>query len=231
MELFLWFWLLDRRFLCNMRPILKHFSFLWLLPIFSHLSIIILNTFCLFPFKNLDIYEYIIAFITTSEVISCLCLFIMMINLYNISKNQPTKNKNILVVNTNNNKNSFIYYEDYWIGRKNLISVNGIIILLLGVFHIIWSFYYLFHKNIFQNIFQSGEQMVLIYAYLNIIFCIPVIFLLISALIIKVTFLVSAMACTSCVVSLSKTCCCKKNRGLKKIIDFSDIQKLEPEFV
>ena len=146
-----------------------------------------------------------------------------MTNLYNTSKNKTqNKSKNNIVINSRN--------EDYWIGRKNLLNANGIAILLLGIFHLIWSFYYLLHKNIFHNIFNLAEKFVIMSAYLNIFFCFPVIFLLTCALIIKVTFLISAMVCTSFVLSLSNICC-KKNRGLKKKIDFSDIQKLEPVFV
>ena len=221
MELFLWFWLLDRRFLCNMRPLLKHFSLLWIFPIISHLFMIILNSLCLFPFKNLNYPEKFISIITILEIISSICLFVMMTNLYNISKKQ-NEYRNVIIANSKD--------DNYWISRKNLLSKNGIAILILGIFHIIWSFYYLSHKNIFHNIFQLEEKFVIMYAYLNIFFCFPVIFLLACALIIKVTFLISAMLCTSFVLSMANTCC-KKNRGLKKKIDFSEIQKLEPEFV
>jgi hypothetical protein len=160
-----------------------------------------------------------------------------MINLYNISKNQPKQNKNIFVLiyeqiklNVKDEKDNFIYYEDYWMARKNLMSANGIMILLLSVVHIAWSFYYLFHKNVFQSVFTSGEKVVISYAYLNILFCLPVIFLLLYAAIVKVTFVLSAICCTSCVVSISKKFC-KKNKGLSKTIDFSDVQTLEPEFI
>ena len=237
MEFFLWFWLLDRRFFCEMRPLLKHFAFLWIIPIVLHLFMTSYNIYCLYPFKNFAKVKYVISCITIIEIISIICLFVMMINLYNISKNQPKQNKKIFVliyeqikINVKDDKDNFIYYEDYWMARKNLLNANGIIILLLSIVHIAWSFYYLFHKNSFQSVFTSGEKVIISYAYLNILFCLPVILLLLYATVVKVTFVLSALCCTSCVVSISKKCC-KKNKGLSKTIDFSDVQTLEPEFI
>ena len=39
-----------------------------------------------------------------------------------------------------------------------------------------------------------------------------------------------AMICPKCILSLTD-CCCKKNDGLNKTIDFSDVPRLEPEFI
>ena len=238
MEFFLWFWLLDRRFLCDMRPLLKQFSFLWLIPILFHFCMAAFYVYCLYPFKTpLGFLEYVIAFIAIVKIISIICLFIMMLNLYKLSKNQPKKYKNTFVliferikVNSEGNKDNFIYYEDYWMARKNLLSLNGIIILILSIFHIIWSFIYLYNKDSFKDIFKLGEQYAISYEFLNIFCCLPVLILLSCALIIKATFIVSAMCCMNCVLSLSEICC-KRNKGLNKTIDFSNIQVLEPEFV
>ena len=237
MEFFLWFWLLDRRFFCDMRPLLKHFAFLWLIPILFHLCMAAFYAYCLYPFNTpLDFVEYVIAFVAIVKIISIICLFIMMLNLYKLSKNQPQKYKNIFVLtferikNSDGNKDNFIYYEDYWMARKNLLSFNGIIILVLSILHIIWSFIYMYNKNSFKNIFKLGEKFVISYEFLNIFFCLPVIILLGVGLIIKATFLISAMCCMNCVLSLSEICC-KRNKRLNKTIDFSDIQVLEPEFV
>jgi hypothetical protein len=161
----------------------------------------------------------------------------MMINLYNLSKNQPIQNKNILVliyeqikINVNDDKDNFIYYEDYWMARKNLLSANGILILLLSVVHIAWSCYYLLHRNTFQDIFTWGDYIAISYAYLNIICGFPVIFLILYAGVVKFSFVISSILCTNWVFSISKKFC-KKNKGLNKTIDFSNVQTLEPEFI
>ena len=235
LEFFLWFWLLDRRFLCDLRPALKNFSFLFLIPIAFYLLIIFFNTYCLFPFKTLmKTANLIVAFETILKITSTICIIILTTNLYNLSKKQPKRQKNIFVMIYEKIKNSkeenFIYYEDYWMGRTILLSPNGIIVLVTSIINIGWSFFYVFHRNMFHELFDWVEQFIIFNAYLNIFCCIPVFFLLILAAIIKVSFVLSAMICPSCVLSLSQTCC-KKNKGLNRTIDFSDIQILEPEFI
>ena len=236
MEFLLWFWLLDRRFCCNMRPLLKQFAFLWIIPIIIHLLMVTLNIYCIFPFNNLGKSQYIIIGISIIEIISILCLFIMMISLYNTSKKQPKKeNKNIFIlfydkIKLNEEKESFIYYEDYWIARKKLLSCNGIFILFLSTIHILWSFYFLFNRNSYLEIYKWGEKFYMSYCYLNILFCSPVFILLGYAMILKFSFILSAMCCTNCIFYISEKCC-KKNKGLELKIDFSDVQKLEPEYI
>ena len=239
MEFFLWFWLLDRRFCCDMRPLLKQFAFLWFIPIIIHLIMIFFSLYSVFPLQNLVQTHYTIISVSIIEIISIICLFVMMVNLYSIAKKQPKKEKNIFILffekiktPSKREKDNFVYYEDYWMARKNLLSPNGIMILILSIFHIIWSFYYLVNRNQFTEIYNIkwGEKIPISYCYLNILFCPPVIALLGYAAIVKITFVISAICCTKCVYSISEKCC-KKNKGLKRTIDFSDIQTLEPEYV
>ena len=87
LDFFLWFWLLDKRYLCGFRPAIKFFSFLFLLPILSHSLTMSFNIYCLFPFtKLMDPAHLIVAFETVLEMISIICLIILMSNLYNLSK-------------------------------------------------------------------------------------------------------------------------------------------------
>ncbi len=238
MEFFLWFWLLDRRFFCEMRPLLKQFAFLWIFPIVIHTLMVAYNLFCVFPFKHLVKTQYIIILMTIFELISIFCLLFMVINLYNIAKKQPPKKKkNIFILffekiksKIKRKKDNFIYYEDYWIARKNLLSANGIAILILSIIHIIWSCFYLKNQALFQEVLKFGEKILITYSYLNIIFCAPIILLLLYATFVKVTFVLSAMCCAKFVYWMSEKCCCRRNKGLKRTINFSDVEILEPDY-
>ena len=235
MDFFLWFWLLDRRFLCDFRPALKNFSFLFLLPIIFYLLIICFNLYCLFPFRKLMETSYlIVGFETIFKMISVVCLSLLITSLYNLSKKQPKNQKNIFVLIfekiKNDKEENFVYYEDYWMNRTILLSVNGIMVLLNSIINIGWSIFYVLHRNMFLDLYDWVEKFILFGAYLNIVFCFPVFFVLVSAMIIKVSFVLSAMICPSCVLSLSGLCC-KRNKGFIRTIDFSDIQVLEPEYV
>ena len=211
LDFFLWFWLLDKRYLCGFRPAIKFFSFLFLLPILSHSLTMSFNIYCLFPFtKLMDPAHLIVAFETVLEMISIICLIILMSNLYNLSKKQPKKQKNFFVLIFERIKgtkeDNYIYYEDYWMNRTVL------------------------HKNIFKEVFDWVEQYIIFVAYLNIFFFVPIILILFLAIVIKATFIVTAMVCPGFVVSLSESCC-KRNKHLNRTLDFSDMEKLEPEFI
>ena len=235
LEFFLWFWLLDRRYLCGFRPAIKYFSLFFLLPIGLHSLTISFNIYCIFPFNKLMEAAYlIVAFETILEMVSVICLIILIANLYNLSKKQPKKQKNIFVLNFERIKGSkeenYIFYEDYWINRTILLSRNGIIILLASIITIAWSIFYVMHKNMFQDLFDWVEQYIIFVSYVNIFFFVPIILILFLALAIKVTFIVTAMVCPNFVFSISEDCC-KRNKHLKRTLDFSDVETLEPEFI
>ena len=182
----------------------------------------------------MDISNLIVAFETILKMVSTICLIIMSANLYNLSKKQPKRQKNIFVMIFERIKNtkeeSFVYYEDYWMGRAILLSANGIIVLFTSMMNIAWSIFYVLHRTMFQEVYDWVEQFIIVCAYLNILFFLPIIFILTLSIIIKVTFVLHAMICPSCVLSLSGICC-KKNKGFNRTIDFSDIQVLEPEYI
>ena len=209
LEFFLWFWLLDRRYLCDFRPALKYFSFLFLLPIASHSLTICFNIYCLFPFNKFMNPAYLVAaFETILEIISTICLTILMSNLYGLSKRQPKKQKNNFVLMFERVKSSkeenFIYYA--------------------------WYLFYVLHRNMFHEVFDWVEQFIIFIAYLNIFFFIPIVLVLFLATVIKVGFTLTAMICPSFVLSLSDSCC-KRNKKLNRTIDFSDVETLEPEYI
>ena len=163
-----------------------------------------------------------------------ICLIILIANLYNLSKKQPQRQNNIFILFFERIKNSkeenFVYYEDYWMARTTLYSAAGKIVLLTSIINIIWSFYYVLNRNMFFSLFDWVEQFIIFYAYINILFCSPVVLILFFGSLIKVTFVLSAMLCPKCILNLTDTCC-KKNKGLSKTIDFSDTPKLVPEFI
>ena len=182
----------------------------------------------------MEISYLIVGFETIFKMISVVCLALLITSLYNLSKKQPKRRGNIFVLIFEKIKNSkeenFVYYEDYWMNRTVLLSASGIIVLLASIINIGYSFFYVFNINMFQNLFNGLEQFVIFTSYLNILFCLPVFFVLSFAILIKVTFTLIAMICPNFVFSLSGSCC-KKNKGLTRTIDFSDIEILEPEFI
>ena len=145
----------------------------------------------------MEISYLIVGFETIFKMISVVCLALLITSLYNLSKKQPKNQKNIFFLIfekiKNDKEENFVYYEDYWMNRTILLSVNGIMVLLTSIINIGWSIFYVLHRNMFLDLYDWVEKFILFGAYLNIVFCFPVLFVLISAMIIKVSFVLCAM--------------------------------------
>lgn len=233
MEFFLWFWMLDRRWVCSFRPPLKYFTFLWLIPIVINLSSLPISVMWLFPFNFSEFgrIQYIIIVKTAVSIISIVCSFIMMYDTYSNSK--------IKLINVLNEHNCNTYLkddlnesidDDFWISRKSLICPNGIIILLMSILQIVWSIFYLLNKDLFKYDVEKLKYLILSNAYLQVIFCAPICIFSFYAFFIKVAFVLSANFCSSCVLKIAENNSKNRNKLAVKL-DFSDVQKLEPEFV
>ena len=113
----------------------------------------------------MDISNLIVAFETILKMVSTICLIIMITNLYNLSKKQPKRQKNIFVMIferiKNSKEESFVYYEDYWMNRTILLSVNGIMVLLTSIINIGWSVFYVLHRNMFLDLYDWVEKFIL----------------------------------------------------------------------
>ena len=81
---------------------------------------ILFNIYNLLPFKNMNTTKNTIILLTFLEVISIICIFLMLNNLYNMSKKQFKQSIKVHVlkfqqINSIDKKNIYIFYEDYWI--------------------------------------------------------------------------------------------------------------------
>ena len=99
----------------------------------------------------------IVGFETIFKMISVICLALLITSLYNLSKKQPKNQINIFVLIfekiKNDKEENFVYYEDYWMNRTILLSVNGIIVLLTSMINIGYSIFYVLHRNMFLDLY------------------------------------------------------------------------------
>lgn len=235
MEFFLWFWMLDKRWVCGLRPHLKYFTFIWIIPIMINIILATINIMWLisFSFSEYSKNQYVTVIKTVVDIISIVCSLKMIFDTYSNSK--------IEILNTinGNNKENIILKSDifklkeddeFWISRKSLLTPNGIILLLMSISQIAWSIFYLSNQELFIYNKEVLKYLILSNAYTHIILSTPVILLFFFACFFKVTFFLSANFCVGCVIKIADSCC--KNRSdIKRKIDFSDVEVLEPEFV
>ena len=120
--------------------------------------------------------------------------------------------------------------DEFWISRKSLLRLNGIILLLMSICQIACSIFYLLNQDSFIYNKEVLKYLILSNAYIHIIFSTPVILLFFFACLYKVNFVLSANLCVGCVMKIADTCS-KNGSEIKRKIDFSDVEILEPEFV
>ena len=233
MEFFLWFWMLDKRWACGFRPPFKYFTFLWLIPIIINLTVIPISIMWLMPFNfsEFDRIQYITSVKTAVNIISIICSLIMMYDTYS--------NSNMRLINTLNEYDKNVYLKDdihesiddeFWISRKSLLCSNGIILLFMSILQIAWSIFYLFNKDLFAYNIEKLKYLILFNAYLQVIFSTPVFLLSFYACFFKTIFVLAANFCSGWVLKIADNC--SKNRSKITLkLDFSDIQKLEPDIV
>ena len=232
MEFFLWFWMLDKRWVCGLRPNLKYFTFLWLIPIIINITALPISVMWLmsFNFSEFARIQYITSVKTAVSIISIVCSFIMMHDTYSNSKIQ------LLNILNENNKKVYLKSEyessddEFWITRKSLLCPNGIILLFMSILQIAWSIFYLFNKDLFEYNIEKLQYLIISNAYMQVIFGAPVCLLFFYACFFKAIFVLAANFCSGCVLAIAETCSKRRSKIIKKL-DFSDIQKMEPEFV
>ena len=225
MEIILWFWLFDKRWLCNLRPHLKIFALIWLLPIIMNFIVLMGSLFYFYDTNLLQTYTSgQIMFLIKDAicVISLVCSIILMKDIYkNLNVNErildvlmekldyfpetilPTSSKDGLNLTAS---------REFWSARKSLLSVNGIVLLFASLSQVAWSIFHVV-KQInaeclyFSNIILFADS-IEIFGFL---FCV-LLFMLTSF--IKVFSFVSAYLCP-CLMNCLSDLCSKKRRVLK----------------
>lgn len=254
MELILWLITLDRRWICNYRPNFRIFALFWLIPLVLNTSMICFILFYLYPF-TITIFSkcsLIMLLKTLLCLISSISSLIIIKNILDYSKHQFDQIKKVkislnlsienfnrkLINDTSNKKNnpSFsTFYEDYWTSRKTLFSLNGFSMLLISLLQIVWSFVYLINKNEINKINEESfttrgmKMFIFINAYLQFIPLLPIFFICLHVLVVKFSFVISSVICSSCVIGIYN-CLKRKEKTIGKLqykLDFSDVQKIE----
>ena len=239
MEVFLWFWLLDKRWLCGYRPIMRNYIILWFFPVMMNAILLILNVYYIFhslylnPESNI-IYQYFIMIKSLLSLISIICSVILVRDLVIHYKRENSSlieilseklNKNEQKINKIDDFNMILCDDEYWCIRKCLFNPNGKIVLFIGICQILCSIYYLRVKiNYIYYIDYSLKQ----WSTVELLFALPIIFVFgISFLIKLITFILS-YTCPNVIIIMSKLFSDHKHQ---KKIDFSDIKNYEIEEV
>ena len=223
MELLLWLWVLDKRWLLGFKPKLSLYIFAWLIPIVINISmfsfyVYVLNngvlSHCKYPpysFHLLDLTPQIV--LTTKSVLSFISTLLGLILIKDLVVNRKSE-MNKISTNIKNSKTGIqvpviIAQHDYWIRRKSLGNCNGNLLLLVSCIQIIWSFCFIFGTN--RQICDANISKILVYNDLyEIAFFLPIVFVLGLSIIIKVFCFICAYTCPSLIICFSHLFSCKR---------------------
>ena len=237
MEVFLWFWLLDKRWLCGYRPIMRNYIILWFFPVTMNAILLTLNIYYISHSLYLNIesnivYQYFIMIKSLISLISIICSILLVRDLvinhqrenFSLIEILSEKiNKSEEKFNKNNDFNMIFSDDEYWCSRKCLLNSNGKFVLLIGICQIFCSIYYLRVRNSYIYYIDYTLKQ---FSSIELLFALPVFFIFGISFLIKLITFISSYACPNVIIILSKLF---SNHKHQKKIDFSDIKNYEIE--
>ena len=226
MEVFLWLWLLDKRWLCGYRPILRYYLLLWFFPCLMNSILLTINIYYISHSLYINnesqvVYQYYILIKSILSLISIICSLLLVRDLIaNQHKEYSAFNEILLEYNKEEKKKDFMSFieDEYWKGRKCLLNINGKILLLVGIGQIISSLYYLKnHNNYIYYVDYSMKHC----SSIEVIFALPIIIIFGLSFLIKLLTFILSYTCPCVIISFSGLF--SKTKYHRKI-DFSDIK-------
>ena len=210
MELLLWLWLLDKGQLFGYKPNIYLYIFIWLIPILINISVIYFN----FYFFSVDdiLFQYIIF----SKLIICFFSFLTSLILIKNLLSYQKKENNFFEQIKNISLTKKVRRDNYWVYRNSLINLNGIFLLIISLFHVFWSYYYInfgIKYNYYYTILLRQS------AFFEIGFAIFVFIIFGITSIIKIISFITLYLCPKLIIFISKIF--NKDNLLK--LNFNDI--------
>lgn len=237
MELFLWLYFYDNRWLFNLKVPVNIYKYIWILPICIH-SILISAAIYYLQFAHnfvcsdsvrIQLYQR-----TMFSFLICLNIIIFMVKIthfYEKENNYFSKAKRVFPI-----LNHRIQEYDYWIRRNSLFSTSGMLLLFQSIISFVWSFYYAVNNpqslnqcnSKFEQIFDFHSDFI---AYSNCL-----VLLMIALMVtIKVFFFLTGVFFLKLLIKLAHSLHCNTSKLIlyfdtkyqKKKVSLEDAKKLE----
>ena len=210
MELLLWMWFYDPRWFFNIKISIKCYKYAWLIPLVGHIALVTLCLYILlsstFPGCDETLKLWIFSRIVFSFLIGInIILFMLKISFVFDREKVFFKNAEFVFPTIKNNMDNY----SFWIRRKSLISTPGILLFFLGIISLFWS-YVIINLHYVENKFENCESNLITLLNWNsvLIFVgnIPLLILLITFILFKVSSFLCAFLCPRVLIWVSKLC-------------------------
>ena len=232
MELFLWLWLYDKRWCLNLKPSLKCYISLWLLPILTNIYIFIFGiyTFAFFNFKNC-VSSPMNSMLTTPKVsiaiktvLSGLIILTSILFIKDIVKNdkEDKAEKEFTIDNEMTDVCLLCTKNDYFVRRKSLYNINGLFLLAVSIAMILYSIDFVMNYN--SRMCDVNVSGVLLHnSFFEILCALPLLVVLAMAATVKVIAFIACYTCPTMVIKISSLF--SDNAKIKKTLDFKKFYK------
>ena len=208
MELLLWLWFYDRRWVLNVNVGLSFYKNAWVIPLFLNLvvlsaSLYFLNfssTFSCDGSLRLWLYSR-----TLFSFLISINIIFFMFQIEALTEKMKKKFERCIKIYPELEGN--IHKYDFVIKRKSLTSTSGIFMLILGCISLSWSylifsFYYI--QNYYTNCDIKIQQMLKIHSLFTIFGNFPLLMSVIIFVIFKVGSALLGIICPELLISFSK---------------------------
>lgn len=228
MELLLWLWLYDKRWLLNIKPSFRFYIALWFLPILINIYLTIFGIFSLstvnFSKCPLSTYSFItlpkpaLTIKTLLSFLSLICSILLIKNIMIYDKEEKSLRDKLIQKEEND---CLCSGSDFFIRRKSLNTTSGIMLLGVAILEIIYSINFFMNNNKICTDRITG--IFLQSAVFELIFAIPILCVFALAAGVKVSAFIASYTCPSLVVAISKLF--SDNSKMKKNLKFKKINK------
>jgi hypothetical protein len=138
-----------------------------------------------------------------------------MIKIYNVYLREKSYFENAIKVYAPLKETTKKY--DYWIRRKSLISTPGVLMLMLGLISMFWS-YVIIRFYYFEDKFSQCDPKMIALLNINSFFIlfgnVPILFIILTLILVKVGSFITAFLCPNLLISVAKLCDTRK-KGIK----------------
>ena len=208
MELLLWLWFYDTRWLFNFKMSIICYKNAWLIPLFLHSFLMIVCLYYLQISSTFDCDKSLRLWLYTRTFFSVLLASTIIFFMVKISQVNDKEQKSFetpvkIMPALENNMRQY----DYWIRRKSLLSTPGILLLFLGLVSLFWSCliisFYHFQEYYFKC--ETRIQTLLnVHSFFIILGNLPLALIFAVMLIVKVGSFICAFLCPNFLIAISK---------------------------
>jgi len=208
MELLLWLWFYDRRWVLNVNIPLHLYRNAWLIPLFLNL-VVLSGSFYFLHFSSTFSCDGSIRLWLYSRTFFSLLISLNIIFFMNQidSSSDKMKKKFERCKKIYQELEGNIHKYDFVVKRKTLTSTSGTFMLILGTISLLWSylifsFYYV--QNYFTNCDIKIQQMLKIHSLFTIFGNFPLVFSISIFIIFKLGSAFISFICPELLISFSK---------------------------